>query len=290
MASRIILKNKSRLDSLIFERDFKKAFLFKKAKMFYLKKAIIFDLDGTITKSKVRIDKEMSSLFCEILKHKKVLVIGGGNLSQFKSQFLNYLLCPRENLKNLFIAPTSGASMYKNKNGKWQKIYHYNLTKTEKKKIISFFEKILLDIKYPKPKKTYGKLIEDRGAQITFSALGQKAPLLAKEKWHKTSDMRRKLKKILEKYLPEFEVRLGGLTSIDITKKGINKSYGVRQFARIIRMPIKSMLYVGDALYEGGNDSVIRNIEIDTFQVNGPKDTKFFIKSLILFLNSKIND
>ena len=49
-------------------------------------------------------------------------------------------------------------------------------------------------------------------------------------------------------YLPEFEVRLGGLTSIDVTKKGIDKAYGIRQVKKRLSVPIKEMAYVGDAL------------------------------------------
>lgn len=270
--------------SWLLEKHARRAAFAKMAKKLSAKQAIIFDLDGTLTTSKSTLDLEMAFLLCRLLEKRPVLVIGGGNLPQFKNQFLTKLVCQKEKLSNLFIAPTSGASMYKNQNGGWQEIYRHLLVPSEKKKILSAFKHAFRDIHYNMPKKTYGAIIEDRGSQITFSALGQKAPLLAKEEWHKKADMRPFLKKSLEKYLPEFEVRLGGLTSIDVTKKGIDKAYGVRQFADTLKTPLKSMVYVGDALYMGGNDAVVKKTGIPTIQVDGLEDTKFLVRILISFL------
>ncbi|GBD34148.1 Glycerol-3-phosphate cytidylyltransferase [bacterium HR34] len=238
------------------------------------KKVIIFDLDGTLTESKSYLDTEMASLLCELLERRIVAIIGGGNYNQFKEQLLKKLNCASKNLKNLFILPTSGSKMYKFSNGKWKIVYKKVLTSEEKSYIISALKKALEEVGYKKPKKTYGKLIEDRESQITFSALGQKAPLWAKEEWHKEHDIRPKLKSVLEKYLPDFEIRIGGLTSIDITKKGIDKAYGIEQISKILSIPVKDMVYIGDALFEGGNDSAVFKTKIDTVQILGPDEVK----------------
>ena len=74
--------------------------------------------------------------------------------------------------------------------------------------------------------------MEDRGSQITFSALGQQAPLKNKEKWDSDFAKRKNIKAILDTYIPEFSVRMGGTTSIDITKPGIDKAYGIRKTER----------------------------------------------------------
>lgn len=259
----------------------------KQIRKFSTKKVIIFDLDGTLTQSKMALDQEMSFLFCRLLEKKRVMIIGGGDLTQFHQQFLKHFDCPKEKLKNLIIAPTSGSSMYENKNSQWLKVYRHTLTAKEKKKISIAFKDAFRDIRYRRPKKTYGKVIEDRESQITFSALGQKTPLMAKEKWNQESDIRPSLKSAIEKYLPEFEVRLGGLTSIDITKKGIDKAYGVRQFAKLLKIPIKEMAYIGDALYKGGNDAVVKKTKIATLQVKELEDTKFFVRSLLSFIRHK---
>ena len=80
-------------------------------------------------------------------------------------------------------------------------------------------------------KKIWGELIEDRESQITYSALGQQAPLKEKKKWDPDFAKRKKIKAILDWSLPDFSVRLGGSTSIDVTLPGIDKAYGIRKLA-----------------------------------------------------------
>ncbi len=72
-----------------------------------------------------------------------------------------------------------------------------------------------------------GQTIKDRGSQITFSALGQQAPLEEKKKWDPHFTKRKKIKSILDTSIPKFSVRMGGATSVDITRPGIDKAYGV---------------------------------------------------------------
>ncbi|MFH1990445.1 MAG: HAD-IIB family hydrolase [Patescibacteria group bacterium] len=253
------------------------------------KKIVMFDLDGTLTESKADLDKEMASLLCKLLEKKIVTVIGGGNYPQFEKQFLSYLKCPKERLKNLFILPTSGGRMYKYDAGKWRLVYKNTLTTKEKGQVLNAFKRAFRDINYTSPKKTYGKVIEDRESQITFSALGQKAPLAQKEKWNKKLDIRSQLKAALEKYLSKFEVRLGGLTSIDVTKKGIDKAYGVAQIMKLFKIWKRDVLYIGDALFKGGNDYVVKRTGIATLKVTGCEKTKTFIRFLIHDSRQKVS-
>lgn len=250
------------------------------------KKVIMFDLDGTLTKSKAVLDEEMAALLCRLLEKKFVAVMGGGNYPQFKDQFLKYLKCSEAQLQKLLILPVSGGSLYQYKNKEWHREYSHTLTAEEKKKIFGAFEKAYHDINYVAPQNTYGEVIEDRESQITFSALGQKAPLEEKRSWNEKSDIRLKLKAVLEKYLPEFEVRLGGLTSVDITKKGIDKAYGVEQVAKLLAVSKKDIVYVGDALYKGGNDYAVKRAKVDTLQVKDEKETKQFIHFLLLSIKT----
>lgn len=254
----------------------------KQAKIIASKRIIAFDLDGTLTESKSDIDSEMSDLLCRLLANKIVAVMGGGNWDQFQNQFLRYLQCGKNQFKNFLLLPTSGASLYKLQGGNWKKIYQNKFSAKEKVKIFKAFEKAFRDIKYVKPKKKYGKVIEDRESQITFSALGQKAPLVEKEKWNKANnDIRLRLKSALETYLPEFEVRIGGLTSIDITNRGIDKAYGIEQLLKIYHFYKNDIVYIGDALYEGGNDEAVFKAEVATIGVLGPRETKHLIRRLL---------
>jgi HAD superfamily hydrolase (TIGR01484 family) len=246
------------------------------------KKLIVFDLDGTLAESKAMIDNEMASLLNDLLKHKLVAVIGGGAFSQFKNQFLANLHLDAKCLTNLFLFPTSGSSFYRCEKGIWIQKYEYKLSPQEQEKIIAAFKEAFQKIGYMQPAKIWGKIIENRGTQITFSALGQNAPIEEKEKWNKTKDhLRKELMVELKKILPEFEIRSGGLTSIDITKKGIDKAFGIQEIIKTLKVTKDDMIFVGDALYEGGNDYPVKTTGVETVQVSGPEDTKLFIKTLL---------
>jgi len=252
------------------------------------KKIIAFDLDGTLTESKSNLDKEMATLLCALLEKRNIAVMSGGNREQFQKQFLAYLHCSKTQLGNLFIFPTSGASFFKFQKNNWQKVYQYHFSQNEKTKILNAFEMAFTAIGYTQPKKIYGKIIEDRESQITFSALGQKAPLAEKEKWNKEMDIRRKLKKALKKHLREFEVRIGGLTSIDITKKGIDKAFGIKEIMKELSVSQKDIVYIGDALYKGGNDAAVLQTGIDIIQISGPEEVKYLIRSLLTTLEHQL--
>jgi HAD superfamily hydrolase (TIGR01484 family) len=246
------------------------------------KKVIIFDLDGTLTKSKASLDKKMASLIFELLKRKSVAVASGGAFQQFKTQFLTKL--PRDtNFGNLFLFPTSSASgYYYDKNSKrFYKAYDNLLTKRDAKTIIRAFETVFKEIGYVQPTKTFGPVLENRGSQVTFSALGQSAPLRLKKKWDPKQRKRQGIRQVLDKYLPDFEISIGGTTSIDVTRKGVNKTLCVKMLKEHLRINETQMLYVGDALFRGGNDYIMKRTNITCLPVSGPEETKSLISRII---------
>lgn len=246
-------------------------------------KLVIFDLDGTLTPSKTDMDAEMAELIKKLLEKKKVAVIGGGKYEQFQKQFLAKLEVSRELLKNLFLFPTSGTAFYHFTSGVWQEVYVEKLSEEEKKAIFEAFAKTFQDLKYIHPRKVYGELFEDRGTQITFSALGQQAPLELKLKWKEehTGD-KMKIVEMMKTYLPDLEVRAGGYTSVDVTHQGIDKEYGIKQIKKHLGIDFSEMLFVGDALFPGGNDSAALRTGVSCFEVSGPKETKELIRELLL--------
>lgn len=246
------------------------------------KKLIIFDLDGTLTESKADIDKERASLLARLLETKKVVVIGGGKFEQFQRQLLSKLLVSEEFLVNLFLFPVTATTFYKYKNNEWTEIYNQNFSDEERKKILSALGKTLEKLNYKHPEKIYSELVEDRGSQITFSALGQEAPTNLKEKWNKeNSDVRAKIEEVLQKYLPDMEVKVAGLTSIDITRKGIDKGYGIRQMEKYLNISFEDMLFVGDNFSHEGNDEPVLKTGVLCFEVRDVEDTKKLIEYLL---------
>lgn len=243
------------------------------------KKLVIFDLDGTLTKSKSPIDEEMASLIVKLLATKMVAVISGGNYPQFQTQFVSRLPGASEFFANLFLVPTSGTRLYAWEN-EWKEQYAENLSADEKRKIMNALEPILSNHSpaYEKPAKLYGEIIEDRGSQITFSALGQQAPAEVKYAWDPTREKREAIAKIISAKIPEFDVRVGGATSIDITRRGVNKAYGIRKLEEYLALKPDDIVFVGDALFYGGNDFPAKSTGVDCISVKGPEETKKVIK------------
>ncbi len=245
------------------------------------KKLIVIDLDGTLTPSKFDLEPEMAGMLVKLLEKKKVAVIGGGGYKQFQNQFIAHLNCPEHLLGNLFLFPTCSTRFFRYENGEWKKVYEQPLSKEEKEKIFEAFEKTFNEIGYQHPEKLYGEVIEDRISQITFSALGQQTPLHLKKQWDPDASKRLKMKEVLDKLIPEFEVRVGGTTSIDVTRKGIDKAYGIEQIEKHLEIKKEQMLFIGDALFEGGNDWPVKKTGVECIQVNGPEDTIKVIEKIL---------
>ena len=211
-----------------------------------MKRLIVFDLDGTLAESKSPLDPEMSGLLHDLLGIVKVAVISGGDWPQFENQVVSKL--PHDQrLANLSLLPTCGTKFYEY-SGDWKKLYEEDFTAGERTKIISALNKALAAEGF-RPEKLWGEQIEDRGSQITFSALGQQAPLEEKDKWDPDYTKRRRMKAILDTFIPEFSVRIGGSTSIDVTKPGIDKAYGIGKLRDLLHISLKEMIYIGDALF-----------------------------------------
>ncbi|MEA2112564.1 MAG: HAD-IIB family hydrolase [Patescibacteria group bacterium] len=245
------------------------------------KEIIVFDLDGTLAKSKSDVDSEMTTLLGSLLEFKKVAIISGGAYSQIEKSLLSKLDCEEFLFSNLFIFPTSATSFYKHIEGSWKNVYTEELDQEERANIITALEESLNEAGYKKPEVTYGEIIEDRKTQITFSGLGQSAPLDEKLKWDSNRSLREKVITAFAKRLPNFDAKIGGSTSIDINKKGIDKSYGIKQIEKNLNTSIKEMLFVGDALFVGGNDYPVLKTGIETVSVKGPEETKNVIRKII---------
>jgi HAD superfamily hydrolase (TIGR01484 family) len=248
-----------------------------------MKKLIVYDLDGTLAESKSSLDSEMSALLHDLLGIVKVAVISGGDWPQFEKQLLSNL--PHdERLVNLSLLPTCGTKFYQY-TGDWKKIYSEDFTADEKENIVSSLKKTL-GVAGFKVEKVWGEVIEDRGSQITYSALGQQAPLAEKEKWDPDFTRRKKLKGILDTLIPEFSVRMGGATSIDVTKPGIDKAYGIRKLRDFLGIALQEMIFIGDALFVGGNDYPAEEAGVVSIPVQGPNETKRVTETIIACLDS----
>ena len=243
-----------------------------------MKKLVVFDLDGTLAESKGSVDNEMARLLPRLVAIVKVAVISGGDWPQFENQLLANL--PRSmDFRDLLLLPTCGTKFYRF-GGAWEKTSSEDFTAAERDKVIRSLRQALsaarLDVV-----KIWGEVIEDRGSQITFSALGQHAPLDEKKKWDPGFVKRKKIKQLLDDLIPEFSVRLGGTTSIDVTRAGVDKAYGIRKLQSLLGVTLDEMLFVGDALFPGGNDFPVEQAGVLSIRVRDPDETKRVIETVL---------
>jgi len=131
------------------------------------------------------------------------------------------------------------------------------------------------------PDKLWGELIEDRKSLVAFSAFGQTAPLDIKSSWDPDRTRRIPMVRILQELIPDYDVKIGGATTIDVTKKGINKAYGIKKMTEYLGFTKDEMLYLGDDFGEGGNDYPVMEAGVDCIPVENPEDTKRKLKELI---------
>jgi phosphomannomutase len=245
-----------------------------------VKRLIVFDLDGTLATSKQALDAQMAELFIALLELCPVAVISGGDWPQFARQLLAQLP-QRGEYDRLFLLPTSGTKFYRF-DGVWAQIYADNFSKHERERIINTLTVAVADAGLA-DETIWGAQIEDRGSQITFSGLGQEAAPYMKASWDPDIQKRNRLKRLLDVRLPDFAVRIGGSTSVDITKPGIDKAYGINKLALISGTALPDMLFIGDALYPGGNDAPVRDAGVATIAVHDIAETKLVIETIIKF-------
>ena len=243
-----------------------------------MKSLMVFDLDGTLAKSKSPVDADMADLLGKLMGVIQVAVISGGAWPQFEQQLLASL--PRsERLKQLSLLPTSGTKFLRY-DGQWTQLYAETFATDDKTKIIDALNKAL-DESGLRPERHWGEVIEDRDSQITMSALGQEAPLEVKQVWDPDFEKRKTIKAILDPLVPGFSVGMGGSSSIDVTRPGVDKAYGINKLKEVLGIPIKKMIFVGDALFPGGNDEPVRKTGATCIRVRDPEETRRVIEAVI---------
>ena len=152
---------------------------------------IAFDLDNTLARSKKPMKDDMAECFSALTSLIDVAVITGGKYALLKSQVVERLT-GQANRSHLHLMPTSGTRYYRWGGSDWVPVFAHDLSADDRAKAYESLERnareqgIWLT-------HVWGERIEDRGSQITFSALGQLAPIEAKEAWDPTNEKKNRL-------------------------------------------------------------------------------------------------
>ncbi len=235
-------------------------------------KLVAFDLDDTLAPSKSELPEESARALRALLDVTQVAVISGGAFPQFQLQLLGNLNASPEQLANLHLMPTCGTRYLRFEDGQMVEVYDHPLSEAELEKASTALQECAEELGLWE-ENPWGDIIENRHSQVTFSALGQDAPLELKRAWDPTGKKRAALAEAVAKRLPELEVRSGGATSVDITARGIDKAYGMDALVRQTGIAKEDMLFMGDRLDEGGNDYPVRAAGWPTYAVESWQHT-----------------
>ena len=254
-----------------------------------MKKLIAFDLDGTLAPSKSPLPERISEVLGELLNNFQVCVISGGDFKQFNKQLLSNLKLDDNQISRLHLMPTCGTKYYtfdKSENN-WKKLYSEDIPEEDKRRIKIALLKALDEYGY-KEDKTYGELVEDRESQLTLSTLGQdvvdvlgEKGIEMKENWDKDNKKKNNIRNYASNIVTDYEFKVGGLTSIDVTKPGIDKAYGMKKLMEHLELEKKDILFIGDRLMEGGNDYPVKAMGIDSIEISDWHQTAVAVNAII---------
>lgn len=254
-----------------------------------MKKLIAFDLDGTLAPSKSPVPQAIIDGLSELLQHYEVCVISGGQYGQFQKQLLSApKLTEVDGLEKLHLMPCCGTQYYKfsEASSGWDCMYVESLTDDEKKRTTDALNQALDELGC-REAETYGNVIEDRDSQITMSALGQdivdelgEEGLRRKESWDPDSTKKNAIRDFVAEKIPDLEVRVGGVSSVDVTKPGIDKAYGMTKMMEELAIEKQNILFIGDRLQPGGNDYPVLEMGIDSIEISDWKETALAIQIL----------
>lgn len=256
-----------------------------------MKKVIGFDIDDTLNVAKTPMTGEMADIFSQLLDYYAVCVISGQKLEQFMRQIIAPMgsAASLKRLNNLHLMVAQGTQYYTYQGDEdsnptattnWKRVYSYPLTNEQVDKITSSLEQAAKELGYWDDNPD-GEINENRISQVTFSALGQSAAPEDKYKWDPDHKKREAIVARMRELAPEFDYEIGGTTSINVFKPGMNKTFGMNKLIEQLNLDKSDILYFGDMTQPGGNDYPVKMMGIDTITVARWQDTAFALRGIV---------
>lgn len=227
-------------------------------------KHLFFDMDETIAPSRQPILPEMYELLSSLPQD--IIIVSGQTIPKIQWQSSD-LPAFRLGQNGNHAVDMDGIELW-----------HTPLTETERTEILDHISEIIELLEHqPNPE---WDPIEDRGAQITFSPIGNTAPLELK----KVFDPERKKRKSLLNQIPfasaDLVVKIGGSTSLDYIHKDRHKGTNVQKLIDCMHWQNEDCIYFGDGLFPGGNDEAVIGV-IETVAVKDHLDTYHILQEML---------
>ena len=202
-------------------------------------KKFIFDVDGTLTPSRQKINIHFLTFFSEFVSNNDVYLVTGSDRKKTIEQITHPLYDSCKRVYNC-----SGSDVYEQDKNVYRDDW----------KLPWEVERFLLDeLDYSQFPIRNGNHIERRPGGVNFSILGRaKDPFLGRQeyvKWNRNTNERSDIADRIKKSFPGLSVALGGQTGLDIGPYGSDKSQILRDF----RLG-QEIHFFGDMMEEGEND------------------------------------
>lgn len=217
---------------------------------------LFFDMDETIAPSRQTIRPEMYELLSSLPYD--IVVVSG--------QTVEKIVWQSNRLRSITLGQNGNHATDEAGNELW----HVPLDELHRQEILEHIKSLsaLLDSE-PNP---VWDPIEDRGAQITFSPVGNTAPVELKKSYDPDGSKRAALLRSMPFHSEDLAVKIAGSTSIDYIHKDRHKGANIEKLLSYTGWNKRECVYFGDKLHSGGNDESVIGV-IDTIAVNDHRDT-----------------
>jgi len=220
----------------------------------------IFDIDGTLTPSRMPIDPDFKSWFLRWCKGKSIYLVTGSNKEKTIEQIgMDMWLLPRKMYQSCGNEVYCGGVLSS----------HNDFSVTDELRI---FLRELLKKSPWYGLNEYSINIEKRVGLVNFSTIGRNCSQEQRKEYASTENEREACVKAIMDRFPDLEASIGGEISIDIYKKGHNK-------AQILKDIRGYSIFFGDGC-RGGNDAPLAERVNKAFHVKDWKETWSILRSM----------
>jgi phosphomannomutase len=246
-------------------------------------RCIVFDLDGTLTGSKVPIERPMAETLLELVRRLNVGIVTGGRYRLIKVQVLPYLDelgWSDDDRRRLHLLPACGTQRRRWDGRTWHQEFREDLDPIDRECVPDVLTDAAKELGLFESRH-WGAYIDDRGGQITYSVFGQQAPLEVKQAWDPDGTKKERIRLLAAERLPHLSVVSGASSSVDVTRPGRDKAFGVERLAAALGVRLEQLVFVGDRLQDGGNDASLRRLPVALVSVRRPSDTLTWAREVV---------
>ena len=239
------------------------------------KTLLLFDMDGTLTPSRLPITAEMKTFLQSVSKQIDLAVVSGSDLPKLKEQLGNDIMTYFK-----WVLPENGVIAYKDGECISKKNFKEHVGQETYNKLVNFTLRAIADIDIPV--KT-GTFIELRSGNWNICPIGRNCTQEERLEFNRLDNekhIRETLIETIKNAFPDLDLvyAIGGQISFDVYPRGWDKTYSLNH----VKGLYDKFIFFGDRTMPGGNDyDMAQSPLIDkVHQVSGPEEVMEIIKSM----------